>query len=139
MSDFGFSTSALRRCVLLSAVFLSVLCSPTVSAQSIDSVFVAVPERLLPLLDRNARLDLLDYADAGMEAKVTNRLNGTTQLTGKSDTLVTLRLTPASQWSLRLVTDADGAVTYVVRQTYFLPEAYCREVRYDADWHALPE
>lgn len=135
MVNFSPCFSGTRWCVTLLVLLAALSMGRQSHAQTVDSAFVAVPDSVLPLLDRNARLDLLDYANAGMEAKVTNLMDGTTWLTEKTDSTVTLQLTPVSQWQLCLVPCSDGGVCYVVRQTFFLPEPYCREVRYDGQWH----
>ena len=68
----------------------------------IDSLFLLCPTGELPLLAGSARLDLLDYHAAGMEAKATNRLGGETRLLEKTDSLITLQLTHVSRWTMRL-------------------------------------
>lgn len=43
---------------------------------SMQRLFAAMPDSVLPLLSRNDRLDLVDYASAGARAAVRNRLGG---------------------------------------------------------------
>lgn len=73
---------------LLIFLFLLPLCRDSVTAQSltpIRDVFVAMPDSIHPLVTKNNRLDLIDFIDNNMEAKVRNRM----------DTYVTLeQLTP---------------------------------------------
>lgn len=102
----------------------------------IDSVFAYAPEHLLPLLGRNARLDIVDYASAGMEAKVENKMGGVTILVEKNDSLIDLQLTPASRWQLKMVHDAGGKVRLICTHICFLPEPY--EVVKQFDEHWLP-
>ena len=74
--------------------FLLLLSVAWASAQTdINAVFVSMPDSLLPLLTRNDRLDLLDYHKAGMEARVTNLMGGTTTLLERNDTTICLQLT----------------------------------------------
>ena len=47
-----------------------------VSAQDMRSLFMDAPDGIFPLLTKNLRADLVDYADAGMTAKVVNRFDG---------------------------------------------------------------
>lgn len=77
-------------------------------AESIDSLFIRVPDNLLPLLELNARLDLLDLYNCGMKAKAENAYKGTSYLTVKSKHFLHLQLTDISTWSLkRLATEGD--------------------------------
>ena len=109
----------------------------SVDPENIDSVFTNLPSELMPLLTRNDRLDLLDYHKAGMEARVTNLLGGTTTLVERHDTTLCLQLTAVSRWRLTLVPDALGAVRFRITKTFFLPKEWQREEWYDADYQLL--
>lgn len=114
--------------------FLLLLSAAWVSAQTdINNVFVYMPDSLLPLLTRNDRLDLLDYHKAGMEARVTNLMGGTTTLLERNDTTICLQLTAVSRWRITIVTDTFGAVRYRITKTFFLPEEWQREEWYDPE------
>ena len=45
-------------------------------AQGMRALFMSAPDGMFPLLTMNNRADCVDYIDAGMEAKVSNRLGG---------------------------------------------------------------
>ena len=109
----------------------------SVAPENIDSVFTNLPSELMPLLARNDRLDLLDYHKAGMEARVTNLLGGTTTLVERNDTTLSLQLTSVSRWRLTLVPDARGAVRFRITKTFSLPDEWQREDWYDADYQLL--
>lgn len=109
----------------------------SVAPENIDSVFTNLPSELMPLLARNDRLDLLDYHKAGMEARVTNLLGGTTALVERNDTTLCLQLTEVSRWRLTLVPDARGVVRFRITKTFSLPDEWQREDWYDADYQLL--
>lgn len=114
--------------------FLLLLIVAWASAQTdINAVFVSMPDSLLPFLTRNDRLDLLDYHKAGMEARVTNLMGGTTTLLERNDTTICLQLTAVSRWRITIVTDTFGAVRYRITKTFFLPEEWQREEWYDPE------
>lgn len=69
----------------------------------IDSLFLLCPLTELPLLDRGARMDMLDYYEARMEARGTNRMGGISVLTEKTDSILTLRLTDISTWQMEIL------------------------------------
>ena len=83
-------------------------------AQSMREAFLKAPEELFPLLTDLCRADLIDYFDAGMTARVTNKLDGVTVLESlesyDNDTLFA-SLTPISE-ELGLKT---GAVMWCIR------------------------
>lgn len=114
--------------------FLLLLSAAWASAQTdINAVFVSMPDSLLPLLTRNDRLDLLDYHKAGMEARVTNLMGGTTTLLERNDTTICLQLTAVSRWRITIVTDTFGAVRYRITKTFFLPDEWQLEEWYDPE------
>lgn len=114
--------------------FLLLLSVAWASAQTdINAVFVSMPDSLLPLLTRNDRLDLLDYHKAGMEARVTNLMGGTTTLLERNDTTICLQLTAVSRWRITTVTDTLGAVRYRITKTFFLPDEWQLEEWYDPE------
>ena len=48
-------------------------------------------------------MDMLDYYEARMEARGTNRMGGISLLTEKTDSTLTLRLTDVSTWQMEIV------------------------------------
>ena len=93
--------------LLISLLFLSTTLYPS-AAQSIDSLFAAMPREALPVLDRSARLDLIDLYNSGLAARVENVFGGQTEMTSKDSSTVKLRTSDAGQWQMAIVrTQAD--------------------------------
>lgn len=89
----------------------------------------------LPLLERSARLDMLDYYEAQMEARGTNRLGGSSILTSKSDSLLTIQLTEVSLWNMELMEDGCIRTTHKI-QTSDIPERKTT-LYYNKEWKVL--
>jgi len=64
---------------IIGALFLSMLSLP-LSAQSIDTIFLSMPDTLCPYLDKSQRAELLDFARRHLKAEVKNNLKGTSTL-----------------------------------------------------------
>ena len=76
----------------------------TATAQnSIDSIFAYVPSEILPMIEKNERLDLLDLYNSQMEAKTENIFGSTATMLMKSPTQVLLQLTSVSKWQLKML------------------------------------
>lgn len=101
----------------------------------IDSLFLLCPMSELPLLERSARLDMLDYYEARMEARGTNRMGGSSILTSKSDSLLTIQLTEVSSWSMELMKDGSIRTTHKI-QTSDIPERKTTHY-YNKEWKSL--
>lgn len=98
----------------------SLLCFLTFSslalwAQSMDSLFIKAPQKVVPLLRHNARLDLLDYYHSHLEAKVQNDLNGKTLLTHLSATSCILQIADSVTVEIRRLSTKGDSILSVVR------------------------
>lgn len=69
---------------------------PRCMAQTLDIYFVNAPKSVLPLLDRTARLDLMDLYASGLPAKAENLYGGQSELLKRQAiTLCSKHRTPA--------------------------------------------
>lgn len=91
--------------------FTAVLCT---RANSIDSLFCHVPQNILPLLESNARLDMLDLYNCGMAARAENIFGGTSQMLAKGHDFVRIRLTDVSEWELKVLPSSPDTILCVV-------------------------
>lgn len=106
-------------------------CLRALHVVTLATLFAAAPMQVIPLLNKSSRLDLVDYYEAGMEAKVENRLKGTTSLTHLSDTLIVLQMTPATSMEIRLQNDSTIEITNL----YHLPDSEMKSIkRYSTSW-----
>ena len=91
--------SIMKKILLLIALIIT---AAAVRAESIDTLFHRTPERVLPLLDGNTRLDLLDLYNHKMEAKAENIFGGMAKLTRKTSDYAHVVLTNVSEWEMKL-------------------------------------
>ncbi len=91
----------LPRALALLALLLP--CAARAAALPIDSLFATLPREALPLLDRTARLDLLDLYDSGLQATAENIYGGQTVMTAKTATHIALRTSESGTWTLDAV------------------------------------
>ena len=98
-----------------------------------------MPDSVLTLLTKVNRADCIDFREAGMEAKVTNRLGGTTELSVLTDDYALWQYTSASQVEMKLLPLTDTTSVVCVVHTVLTPVADSRMAFYDAaDWTPLP-
>lgn len=82
--------------------------------ETLATLFIAVPLTLIPLLDHNSRMDMVDLYDAGQTALVENRYGGESELTALSDSVLTVRLTEVSTLQMRLLPDTLLSIEHTV-------------------------
>lgn len=119
--------------ILAGAWLMCLLTVSTVRAQSIDTLFTAVPMSELPLLERNARLDMLDLYNYKMAAKGENIFGGTSTMKKKSAHHVAVDLTESSHWEMmRLCSGTD--TIYACLHTTYCPAGETKARFYHTDW-----
>lgn len=81
----------------------------SIDAQPImRDVFVQMPDTLLPTLNHNNRLDLIDFIDAGLETEVAGALNGGARLTELTPQVMKLHLSPRAEMQACLLPERDA-------------------------------
>lgn len=97
-------------------------------------VFRTMPDSIVRLLTNNDRMDLLDFAESNMTAKVTNRLDGKSTLNILTDDYLHLTVTTLSSLQMRLFPLSDGRQAVVVVKTVAGPAKDSVLKIYTADW-----
>lgn len=81
----------------------------------IDSLFVSAPRDVLPMLDRTARLDLLDLEKSGLKAEVENIYGGRSSILEKSRDELLLRTSEVGEWEMKVLPASGEAVIFIIR------------------------
>jgi len=97
--------------ILISLIAISF--STILQASTVDSVFLKLPTKVLPLLDGKARHEMLEYIKAGQTDSVKNKLGGFARILYRDTTQQHIVLKPAvnSILDLRLFRTSDS--TYI--------------------------
>lgn len=106
------------------------------SAQDMRAVFLNAPDKIFPLLTGNDRADLVDFIEAGMTAKVSNRLDGTSELRTLGHDYLMLATTASSTMQIKLL-PAKGDTLICVVKTVKAEAADSRICFYDKEWNML--
>lgn len=105
-----------------------------VRAQDMRSLFMSAPESVLPLLTENSRADCIDYIDAGMEAVVTNCLDGKTVVKALTDDYADIGMTGSSSLQMKLLPLQDGGRIICVVKSVKAEAENSHVAFYDLDW-----
>ena len=87
---------------------------------TMSEMFKTMPDSIFPVLTKTNRLDLIDFLEAKMKAKVDNRLEGESEMTALTDSSLTLRLSEALTVDMALVptVEAYDSCHQLVRMVY---------------------
>ncbi|MBR2300808.1 MAG: DUF3256 family protein, partial [Bacteroidaceae bacterium] len=103
----------MKKTVLL-FLFIFFAADSYLSAQSMRTLFVSMPDSIMPLLTKNNREDCIDFIDAGMQAVVTNRLDSKSELLQFTPNFLHLRTSKAGSMQLKILPTADDTLVCVV-------------------------
>lgn len=117
---------------ILSFTFMAMMALGA-QAQTIDSIFTAIPDAVLPLLDHNSRLDMVDLYNCNMKAAVGNDLNGESCLLQKDSTHILVRTSSVSHFEMRLLPFEKDTV-YACLRTVEMPKEYTQLQFLHTNW-----
>lgn len=100
------------------------------------SSFCDAPSSVLPLLDRNTRLDMVDYFNSGSATASKNAMQGQSRITALSPLSLSASLTASSDCQLALLPmRSDTAIVFI--ETVHTPAPDSRVKVYDRNWKPL--
>ena len=98
--QFFRSKYDMRKIVLTIVVMFSYILG---YAQDMRSLFIAIPDSIMPLLTKVNREDFGDFLDSGMKAEVKNRFGNKSEMRKMTSDYVDLQLTSSSNVEMKLL------------------------------------
>ena len=111
----------LRTAIMMAAAVCIAAASEPASSKSAGEYFAAAPDSVVPLLDLNTRLDMLDYYDCGSRTASTNMLEGKSRVTYRDSLTVRYELTERIKGQLSVIPMAKGDSLIIVITTLATP------------------
>lgn len=120
--------------------FLLFACSPLalLADELMRDCIVNMPDSVLPLLTKVNREDCVDFMEADMEARVTNRLDGTTQLVTLTSDYALWHYTSVTEIEMKLLPLTDSTHVVCMVHRVHVPRTDSSVCFYDNDWNLLP-
>ena len=126
--------------LIIRTVILISLLTPACSAQAkktMREVWVTMPDSVIPYLNHNLRVELVDYWEMKADAKVKNRLDGDTKLVKMSDNYMELKLNESTDASIRLLSTGDSTYIICMVKTFKAPAEESSVMFFSSDWKPL--
>lgn len=120
----------------LSAVLLVLLTSFCVVGRSAADFFSTAPMKVLPLLDRSTRLDMLDYFRYGSPAASSNILDGQARVTAEDSLSVSYETTKTATGQMAVLEAGSDTILMVI-STVATPHPDSSIAFYDTSWKPL--
>ncbi len=115
---------------------LFALCAISASALTAADAFTSAPASVFPLLDRNTRLDMVDYFVNGLSTPSTNLMKGSSSITSLEPTSVKVKMTDSSTAQVVVLpAGADSIIALI--STVATPGLDSSISFYDSAWKQL--
>ena len=109
-------------------------CALSATAQNMKSVFIAMPDSIVPLLTQVNKEDCVDFLDSNMKAEVTTRFGGTAEMKVLTEDYVFLQTTPSSTLEMKLLPVNDSTKVVCMVKTVCASACDSEIHFYTSDW-----
>ena len=106
------------------------------AATDMGEVWEAIPQKLVPTIEPNRRMDMIDLYHAGQPARAATLLGGEAEITAMGDNYIAVRLSTSSTLQIKRIKTAKETI-YVTIHTLYAPAANSRIEIYDSRWQPL--
>lgn len=115
------------------------MCAVSLHAQDMKTLFVAMPDSVVPLLTKVNREDFIDFLASNMKAEVKNRFGKPSELKKLSDDYLLLQTTERSAMEMKLLPVNDSVKVICVVNTVCAPVCDSEIRFYNAQWQELAQ
>lgn len=117
--------------------FLMIVFAKQTNAQEMRKIFVEMPDSIIPLLTQSNRADCVDFIDAKMRARVTNRLDGHSELLELTPDYLNIKLTSHTSMQMKLLPSLSGDTIICMINTVCAEACDSRIRFYTKEWQEI--
>ena len=107
-------------------------------AADLRTLFVSMPDSILPTLTKSDRMDFLDYMDSGMKARVRNKLGGESVMTQFEENMLSIQTSQAGRFDLVLLKKGKNETLICIIRTVNAKYDESRLSFFTEDWKPVP-
>lgn len=115
-------------------IFVLALAASMADAADLRTLFIEMPDSIIPTLTKNERMDFLDFMDSGMRARVRNKLGGESEMTLLQDNMLTVKTSVAGRMDMVLFPRKNGTNLICIINTATVRYDDSRLMFYNEDW-----
>lgn len=116
------------------SVLLFVIVMAVANASDLRTLFIGMPDSIMPSLTQSDRMDFLDYMDSGMRARVHNKLGGNSEMTLYRDNMLTVKTSQSGRIDMVLFPFRNGKNLICIIKTVTARYDDSRLSFYNEDW-----
>ena len=107
------------------------------NAQDMRGIFIEMPDSIIPLLTQSNRADCVDFLDAKMRARVTNRFDGHSELLQLTPDYLKMQLTGHTFLQMKLLPRSSGDTIICMINTVCAEARDSRIRFYTKEWQEI--
>lgn len=127
----------IMRQIILFIMLIIGFFSMNVDAITAEQAFVSAPESVFPLLNKNTRLDMIDYYNSGSETASKNKLSGNSRVTSIKINDLQFEMSAASSYQISILYQKNGAEIIALIETVKTPTVDSKITFYTPDWEKV--
>ena len=125
----------MKKLLILFLVSLSMI---PLSAKSVREMWLSMPDSIIPYLNNNQRIELVDFINLNVKSEVSNLLGDSTVLDTLSTDYLHLTVNPSTKIELKMLPFVNADSILCMIKTLNAPESESMIEFYDKDWNRLP-
>ena len=115
-------------------IVLATISTITLQAKDIREIWLSMPDSLITYLDKNKRIEMVDYIDMKVRADVKNALEGTSVMDTLTNDFLQVTLNEACTLQMRALPSEIGDTIFCLVKTFQGPLAESEIYIYNQDW-----
>ena len=119
-------------------LLFNVVVAGVVRAEDLRSLFINMPDSIMPALTKSERMDFLDYMDSNMKARVQNKLGGESEMVELKDNMLSVKTSQPGRLDMVLFNKKDGKSLICIIRTVTARYPDSRITFYTEDWKPVP-
>lgn len=122
--------------LILSLIILCAGVLSSVAQFSTTQAFASAPTKAFPLLEKNTRLDMIDYFNSGSSTASTNMLGGSSRITAITPMDMRIAMTESTTYQIAILETSSDSIIALI-ETIAMPALDSRISFYDRNWNKL--
>lgn len=107
-------------------------------ATDLRTLFLSMPDSIIPTLTQSDRMDFLDYMDSGMKARARNKLGGESVMTQFEENMLSIQISQAGRMDMLLLQKGKNETLICIIRTVNAKYEDSRLSFFTQDWQPVP-
>lgn len=119
-------------------IWCLILLANATYSKSLDSLLCSMPDSIVPQLNKNLRIELIELKEMGVRSEVTNLLNSSTQLDTLTNNYLHLSIDSLMSLQIKKLPYEDKDTILCIIKSYTFPSGESEISFHHQDWSTIP-